>query len=264
MFDAEKKIDRKGKQKMIEVDVEPRIHWYPREHCITRFPYGIAFPQGCESPGYKEDFSWYLEDLQHNVEMKIEEYLQEDGPPGIVQEFLMDSPVERLCQHFNQPKPAPINQDTSNPFADLGVEVGIGSSRQHAPDKIGHRSTRESRGIESCYVTGTPMSSEHPQMGSREHWVLYAFHPKFGPFEVHEGVDVVADRFLVSGLSRVRFWSITLDAEERFMVRQSAGRPWRNDEPMRFPVMDSLCPATGRIGREIFTGFENPDTDPAT
>ncbi|KAI3888163.1 hypothetical protein MKW92_040670, partial [Papaver armeniacum] len=264
MSDAEKKNDRKGKQKMIEVDVEPRIHWYPREHCITRFPYGISFPQGCESPGYEEDFSWYLDDLQHNVEVKIDECLQEDGPPGIVHELLMDSPVERLRQHFNQPKPAPINQDTSNPFADLEAKVGIGSSNQHAPDVVGQRSSRVYSGTERCYVTGTPMSSEHPHMVSREHRVLYAFHPKFGPFEVHEGVAVVADQFLVSGLSRVGFQSITLDAEVRFMVRQMAGRPWRIDDPMCFPVIDSLCPATGRIGRAIFAGFGNPGTDPAT
>ncbi|KAI3951042.1 hypothetical protein MKW92_048765, partial [Papaver armeniacum] len=120
MSDNEKNFDRKGKQKMVEVEIEPRIHWYLREHCVTRLPYGIAFPQGCESSGYEEDFNWYLEDMQHNVEVKVEECLQNDGPPGIVHELLMDSPVEHLRHHFNQPKHVPINQDISNPFADLG------------------------------------------------------------------------------------------------------------------------------------------------
>lgn len=56
-------------------------------------------------------------------------------------------------------------------------------------------------------------------------WVLYAYHPKYGRLEVHEGVAVVADGLLVYGVSRVRFQSITLPAAERFMVRQLAARP---------------------------------------
>ncbi|KAI3900786.1 hypothetical protein MKW98_012510, partial [Papaver atlanticum] len=78
MSDAIRNMDRKGKWKMIEVDIEPRIHWYPREYAIDRLPYGITFPQGCESPGFEANFSWYFDDLQHNVNMKIEECLQKD------------------------------------------------------------------------------------------------------------------------------------------------------------------------------------------
>ncbi|KAI3960482.1 hypothetical protein MKW98_002981, partial [Papaver atlanticum] len=249
MSDAERNSDRKGKRKLVEADIESRIHWYPRKYSIDRLPYGIIFPQGCESPIFEESFAWYLDDLQHNVDVKVEECLQQEGTPG--HELLFESPVERLRQFFNQPKATPIYQDTSNPFKDVGVESPVrkgGCSRQ-TQDEVGDAVKR--------YVTGIPVSSEHPQMGSKEKWVLYAYHPKFGPFEVHEGVAVVADRFLVYGLSRVGFQSITLSADERFVVRQLASQPWRHDDPMHFPVMDALCPATGKIGRAIFVGKEN-------
>ncbi|KAI3928456.1 hypothetical protein MKW98_024057, partial [Papaver atlanticum] len=93
-------------------------------------------------------------------------------------------------------------------------------------------------------------------------WVLYAYHPRYGPFQMHKGVDVVVDRFLVSGLSRIGYQSITLDAKERYMVRQLAAHPWWYDEPMHFPVMDALCPVIWKIGRAIFSGAIQPATDP--
>ncbi|KAI3869981.1 hypothetical protein MKW92_049523, partial [Papaver armeniacum] len=257
--------DQKGKRKLHEVEGEPRIHWYPREFSITRFPYGIPFPQGCESPEYEADFSWYLEDLQHNVEVKLEQDLQKDRPLGAIShELLMDSQVDRLRRHFNQPNPASIGQDTSNPFADLYANIGFGSSAQHAAEGMNQGALTKHGDRNECYATGMPKSATHPQMGKNEHWVLYAFHLKYGPFEVHEGVAVVADRFLISGVSRIGYQSITLDARERRIVRHLAGQPLHRDEPIRFPVMDSLCLATGRIGRAIFEGFGSPGTQPAT
>lgn len=74
-------IDPKGKRKLIEAEEEPRIHWYPYEHLVSRLPYGVAFPQRCESPDFQANFDWYLRDMQHNIGVKIEEeFLQQDGP----------------------------------------------------------------------------------------------------------------------------------------------------------------------------------------
>lgn len=58
--------------------------------------------------------------------MKVEEFLQQGGPPGVVNELLVGSPVERLIHIFKQPKPSPINQDTGNLFLrpELRVEQG--------------------------------------------------------------------------------------------------------------------------------------------
>ncbi|KAI3963408.1 hypothetical protein MKW98_022830, partial [Papaver atlanticum] len=263
-------VDRKGKRKMQEVDIEPRIHWYPHEYCVDCFPYGIAFPQGCESPGFEESFPWYLDDLQHNVNVKVEECLDQDGPPSVVHELLIDSPVERLKQFLKQPNPAPINQDTSNPFEDQGEgvvpnksilqEKNVESGPSHPPEE--HQGNQDK--MSDIGEIGSQSSTAKPRRpgSDDDSWVLYAYHPKYGPFQVHEGVVVVADRFLVSGLSRVGFQSITLAADERHMVRQLAARPWHYDEPMHFPVMDALCPATGLIGQAIFTGGVQPTTDP--
>lgn len=49
------------------------------------------------------------------------------------------------------------------------------------------------------------------------------------------------------------------------MVRQLDAQPWHEDEPMHFPVMDALCPATSKIGRAIFVSAAiDPATDPST
>ncbi|KAI3830608.1 hypothetical protein MKX03_016440, partial [Papaver bracteatum] len=235
--------DRKGKKKMMEIEEEGSIRWYPREYGITRLPYGIPFPQGCESPGYESDFSWYLNDMQHNVDVKLEVELQGDTPPGaVLHELMMDSPVDWLRSHFVQIKVTPREQEFINPFADLHNERDIGSSAPKSP------------GGNDRYVTGMPRAASHPQMGNRKHWVMYAFHPKFGPFEVHEGVAIVADRFLISGVSRIGYQSITLESRERGIVRQLDALPIHRDEPMRFPVLDALCPTVGNIGRSIFAG----------
>lgn len=36
-----------------DFSMEPQIYFYPHEHAIERLPYGIPFPQGCESPAYE-------------------------------------------------------------------------------------------------------------------------------------------------------------------------------------------------------------------
>ncbi|KAI3848369.1 hypothetical protein MKW98_005749 [Papaver atlanticum] len=259
MADNQQNVDRKGKRKMSEVDIEPRIHWFPYEHIVSRLPYGIAFPQGCESPNFRESFDWYLKDMQHNMDVKIEECLQQDNPPGVVHELLINSPVERLIQFFKQSKPSHINQDNNNQFLRSGVSVEHGGCKMHGNAK---------RGKASAPVTNEdddPIPYVKPvRAGSDDDdWVLYAYHPKYGPFEVHEGIAIVTDRFLVSGLSRIGFQSITLPVGAQFMVWQLAAQPWHEEEPMHFPVLDALCLATGRIGRAVFAGVAQPATDPA-
>lgn len=160
-----------------------------------------------------------MKDLQHNIDVKVEEFLQQGGPPGVVNELLVGSPVERLIHIFQQPKPSPINQDTGNLFLrpELRVEQGgcnmagvakrmrDGDSSMHEDGM--HRDLFAKNSSSSCVESDD------------DDWVLYAYHPKYGPFEVHQGVAVVADRFLVSGVRRIGFQSITLPADTRFMVR---------------------------------------------
>lgn len=56
----------------------------------------------------------------------------------------------------------------------------------------------------------TQKSSTTPMPGSDDDkWKLYAYRPRFGPFELHEGV---VDRFVVAGGGKNGFMSIPLPA----------------------------------------------------
>lgn len=181
-------------------------------------------------------------------------------PSGVLHELLLDSPFERWVQFFKQNKAPPVQQDVGNPFLKPGIRIEDGGCRMPgATHSMGDD-------MSAPTVSDQSFPSLKPKRNGYDDddWVLYAYHPKFDPFEVHEAVAIVADRFLVSGLSRFGFQSITLQPEARYMVRQLAARPWRRDEPMRFPVLGALCPATGNIGREIFAqAASNPATDPS-
>lgn len=58
-----------------------------------------------------------------------------------------------------------------------------------------------------------------------DRWKLYVVYPQYGAFVVHEGVAFVAYRFLVAGVGRVGFMSITMPAEIRKFVRMLAMLP---------------------------------------
>ncbi|XP_026453370.1 uncharacterized protein LOC113354161 [Papaver somniferum] len=176
-----KSLDWKGKGKMVDVDIESRIHWYPTEYCVDCLYYGIAFPQGCESPDFRENFSWYLDDLQHNVNVKIDECLQQEEPPGIVHELFVDSPVDRLVQFFSQPKSTPINQGTSNPFLVHGAGVDSGGGSHPFNGEIGE-SSNPPGDVDMSDVDASegPSPTVKPRLyGSEDDdWILYTYHPR--------------------------------------------------------------------------------------
>lgn len=150
MDENQRNVDQKGERKMREVDDEPRIHWYPYEHLLNCLPYGIAFPQGCESSDFQENFDWYLRDMQHNVDVKLEECLDQDGPPEIIHELLLDFPIERLAQFFKQNKPSPIRKSIGNPFLRPGISIEEGGCRMPGATHFGEDKHSD------------PVTSEHP------------------------------------------------------------------------------------------------------
>lgn len=89
-------------------------------------------------------------------------------------------------------------------------------------------------------------------------WKLYVVHPRFGPFEVHEGVHVVADRFLVVEVGRIGFMYITLYANVRHAIRILVMHLWGDDPVMYFPVLDILSPIISQLRWEIFVGGIQP------
>lgn len=93
-------------------------------------------------------------------------------------------------------------------------------------------------------------------------WKLYVAHPRFGPFEVHEGVVAVADRFLVSVVGRIGFMSITMPAEVRRAIQILAMQTWDYNAPVHFTVLDALFPTVAHLDREIFSDGDVPVHNP--
>lgn len=218
------------------------------------------------------NYDWYWDLIKYNRRVKVETW-EGNIPPGFGTIVPYQTPFLTRFQTPNQG-----NTSSSIPFNRSINEVGSGSGsggrRVNGSRVDGGNGGNVGGGNDANFDPFIPsnligggrrvdagganevaVSDDGTFMidagGDGDGWVLQAIHPRWGTFNVLEGVAVVGDRWVVTGGHRMGYVGVLQSAPFIRRIHQELNTPLDPEAAFTFPVMEWLSPMAAAFAHGV-------------